>query len=109
MLISHLEYLGFNSDDLARIYTLRARIDVNAVRNYTVAIPMTAFLTRRVRYQDAPEICFLKLQRELRACADDTLASHFEISDAELEDYRSTHSGKPAPRKPRAPVVVPAS
>ncbi len=109
MQISHLEYMGFSSVGSARVYNLRVRLDAQHARDCTVAIPMAAFLSGRVRYQDAPEVCFLKLQRELRACTHETLAAHFEISDAELDEYRSAHSGKPAPRKPRAPVVPPAS
>lgn len=102
---SHVEYLGFKSSESGRVYSLRVRKG-NAVQELTVAIRNEAFLAHRVRFQDAPDICFHKLQSELAAAGGPPLASHFEITDSELEAYRAAHAPKPSTRKPK--VTPPA-
>jgi hypothetical protein len=67
-----------------------------------LSIPNQAFDSRRVRYQDAPDICSHKLHRELAASENHPADSHFELSDAELDDYRVSHMHKP-PKYPYAP------
>ena len=60
-----------------------------------MAISNEAFLSGRVRYQDAPEICFLKIRRELAAHEDGTLlARDHQMTDQELEEYRISHTPK---------------
>ncbi|MGH9322742.1 MAG: hypothetical protein ACRD3V_23010 [Vicinamibacteria bacterium] len=104
---AHVEYLGFKSVDGTREYALRVRVPGNQDRDFTLVIANEAFLANRVRYQDAPEICFLKLQRELLACPEGTHpARKLKVTDAELEEYRVAHSPKQRmPRlKPRGPA-----
>ena len=72
-------------------------------REFTLTIANDAF-TGRVRFQDAPEICSLKLRRELAAEETDPAKTpaklRFQISEAEIEEYRMAHS-------PRLRRVVP--
>jgi hypothetical protein len=96
------EYLGFTVDETSRIYSLRVRKEGGA-HDFTVAIANRAFLTKRVRYQDAPEICFLKLERELSECDDAMPEPHLQVTDAELDEYREAHTKKPPPRRPKWP------
>jgi hypothetical protein len=92
---SHVEYLGFKAHKSTREYALRVRSLGEDVRDYTLVIDNNAFLTNRVRYQDAPEICFLKLQRELDSCANGREpARTLKVTDADLEEYRVAHSPK---------------
>jgi hypothetical protein len=106
MVSAHVEYVGFTTRGAAREYTLRVRPAAGEPHNFTLAIQNEAFLARRVRYQDGPDVCFLKLQRELAACADGFPASRLSVSDAELEEYRSAHTPKPPQRRPKpAPVT----
>lgn len=100
---AHVEYVGFTSKGPKREYTLRVRSTGGDPHDFTLAISNEAFLARRVRYQDAPEICFLKLQRELAAAASDLPASYLSVSDAELEEYRVAHGPKTPQRRPKAP------
>ncbi len=58
--------MDFTANEASREYRLRVRRGTD-VHHFTVAIPNEAFLAGRVRYQDAPDICFLKLQKELAA------------------------------------------
>ena len=100
-----VEYLGFTSDDTTREYRLRAR-DGGVFHDFIRAIALEAFIAHRARYQDAPEICFLKLQRELAECDGTLPDAYVGITDAELEEYRTAHAPKPPRRraKPAPPT-----
>jgi hypothetical protein len=100
------EYKGFTVNEATREYTLRVTTLGAEARDFTVAIPNHAFLARLVRYQDAPGICFLKLQRELALCPD-LAAARLTVTDAELEEYRVANA--PPPSKPRPKYPVPSS
>lgn len=96
----HVEYLGFSTEGKTRAYRLRAR-DGSETHDFVRAIPLEAFTTRRARYQDAPEICFLMLQHELAACAGTMPDAYLDVTDAELEAYRTAHAPKPSQRRPK--------
>jgi hypothetical protein len=101
---AHVEYVGFRARETTREYTLRVKQAAGAIDDFTLAIANEAFITHRVRYQDGPDICFLKLQRELAALDGALPASYLNITDAELEEYRAAHAPKPPQRRPRPPV-----
>jgi hypothetical protein len=93
---AHVEYLGFKAQKKTREYSLRVREVGAEVRDFLVVIDIDAFLSNRVRYQDAPEICFLKLQHALDACPEGKEpARTLRVTDADLDDYRVAHSPKP--------------
>lgn len=98
------EYLGFTVDEKSRRYRLRVCQASGDERIYTVTIANRAFLEQRVRYQDAPAICFLRLERELLACGDSQPASHLRITDTELAEYREAHTKKGPALRPRPEV-----
>ena len=89
-----VEYRGFQSKTLVREYLFSVRQTAMEPREYALTIPNEAFCSHRARYQDAPEICSLSLRRELAAHANYLAETHFSITDAELDDYRSTHKLK---------------
>jgi hypothetical protein len=101
---ARVEYVGFTVGELEREYTLRVWAASGAAHDFQVAIANEAFLTRSVRYQDAPEVCFIKLNRELLACGDALPALRLAVSRAELEEYRTAHAPKPAKRRPKPPI-----
>ena len=103
---THVEYVGFKAKGPTREYTLLLRRPDDASLTFTLIIPNEAFLSRRVRYQDGPEICFLKLQRDLLACSEGLPAARLTVTDADLESYRTAHAPKPTHRRPKPPVVV---
>lgn len=90
----HVEYVGFTTGNSAREYRLRTQ-DGGVSRDFVLAISLEAFVARRARFQDAPEICFLKLQHELAACEGKLPDAYLTITDSELEEYRAAHSPKP--------------
>jgi hypothetical protein len=94
----HVEYVGFTTETNSRDYCLRAQ-DGAVSHNFVRAIPLEAFIARRARYQDAPEICFLKLQRELAAGSGTLPDAYLSITDLDLEEYRAAHAPKPPNRR----------
>ena len=98
MVATQVEYVDFKATEAVREYRVRVRRGAD-VQDCTIAIPNEAFLSGRVRYQDAPDICFLKIQRELAAGEEGVLpAQALRMTDEELEEYRISHTPK-APRR----------
>ena len=64
---------------------------------YFVTIPNAAFIEHRVHYQDAPDICSLRLHRELGSQTEHPLSTRFSITDAELAAYEDAHTLKSKP------------
>jgi hypothetical protein len=99
MVTAHVEYLAFTAGEATREYHLRVRRGTE-FHDFTVAIPNEAFLSGRVRYQDAPDICFLKLQREIAAREDESLPDQaLSMTDQELEEYKIAHTPKSPGRR----------
>ena len=90
-----VEYMGFESKENGREYNFQVRYGAGEVRDFTLTIPNEAFTSNRVRYQDAPDLCSLKLRRELMANANHPSKANFLITDSELDDYRSGHYKSP--------------
>jgi hypothetical protein len=89
-----VEYRDFTAGEATRVYHLRVRRG-GEIHDFTVAIANEAFLHGRVRYQEAPDICYLKLQREVATCGEDGLpARALSMTDQELEEYRVAHAPK---------------
>ena len=99
-----VQYVGFEVQRLVRMYKFLVREAETAPREFTLAIANEAFSSRRARFQDAPDICSLKLHIELANSANHPLMSQFRISDAELDVYSTAHWKKsqrsPFSRKP---------
>ena len=93
-----MQFVGFESQQMAREYTFTVRETSGELREFTITITHEAFRQGRIRFQDGPGVSSLKLRRELETHENHPPESHFQITDAELEDYRSTHSPRKAPR-----------
>lgn len=87
-----VQFLGFEVKALAREYIFTVRESSTERREFTFAISNEDFDGHRVRYQDAPDVCSAKLQRELAIHANHPPGTYYQISEADLEDYRNTHS-----------------
>lgn len=90
-----VQYIGFQVNHLVREYTFAVLETATEPLHYTLTIANEAFVSRRVRYQDAPDICSLKLHRELDAHANHPPTTSFCVSDTELAIYQDA-------RKPKA-------
>jgi hypothetical protein len=95
-----IRYLGFECTSEGRRY--RLSVDgPGEPRVFTMTIANAAFTARQARFQDAPDLCFARLQRELVSNAELPGGSTFVITPAELDDYRDTQLRKSPDRKTR--------
>jgi hypothetical protein len=92
-----LQYVGFETRGAVREYTFTRRGSGGESCEYFVTIANAAFVAHRVRYQDAPDICSLRLQREFAIRSDHLPSARFSITDAELADYMEAHTPKTKP------------
>jgi len=97
-----VQYVGFETKLLVREYTFAVREVPCDTLYYKVSIANEAFISHRVRYQDAPDICSLRLHQELDTHANHPPTTHFNVTDAELAIYRD-HLPKPLGRFERRP------
>src|SRR3984893_945110 len=91
-----VQFVGYEVSPLVREYRFTVRESKNEPREFTLTIANASFDHRRARFQDAPDICSLRLRRELAADANHAANTHFEITDQELDDYRGRHTPKPS-------------
>ena len=98
-----VQYVGFKAKLLVREYSFIVRRASNETSEFTLSIGNEAFGSRRVRFQDAPDICSLRLHRELAAFGNHPPQAHYRISETDLDDYRSTHAPRVSgyPYKPK--------
>ena len=98
-----VQYVGFKVKPVFREYSFIVRDAQTEAREFTFTISNAAFDSHRVRYQDAPDICSIKLRRELAAALNHPPGTHYPITESELDDYRDSHFSKskksPYPRK----------
>lgn len=91
------QYVGFETKGADREYTFTLRGTGGESAEYFVAIASAAFVARRVRYQDAPDICSARLYREFSSNGAHPPSTRFCITDAELSDYKDAHAPKSKP------------
>ena len=95
-----IRYLGFECTSEGRAY--RLRVDgTGEPRLFTVTILTAAFDTRKARFQDAPELCFARLQRELATNAERADGLQFVITPDEIDEYRDAQLRRSPDRKTR--------
>jgi hypothetical protein len=92
----NVQYVGFKSKTIVREYSFLLRESSIEPREIVFTILNEAFCSHGLRYQDAPDLCSLKLHREMANSADEPLKTHYRISGTELDDYRVSHSPKAA-------------
>ena len=90
----NVQYVGFEAKTLVREYSFIVRRALNETSEFTLTIGNEAFRSRGVRFQDAPEICSLRLHRELAVFGNHPPRAHYRISETDLDDYRTAHAPK---------------
>jgi len=98
-----VQYVGFRATALVREYTFAVSEGPCDTLHYTLTIANEAFGSHRARYQDAPEICSLRLHHEWDAHANHPPTTHFRVTDAELASDRDARLSKPLRRFQRPP------
>ncbi|MFZ0818731.1 MAG: hypothetical protein WAM91_01585 [Candidatus Acidiferrales bacterium] len=84
-----VQYTGFKAQGHVREYNFTVRETTTEQRDFTLSISNEAFTEHRARYQDAPDICSIRLRRELAATANHPAEMKFCVGDAELTEYYS--------------------
>jgi hypothetical protein len=92
----NVQYVGFEAKTLVREYSFLVRRASSETREFAITIVNEAFTSHRLSYQDGPQICSLKLHRELGTFSNDPPQTHYRISEAELTEYRDSHAPKAA-------------
>lgn len=95
-----MRYMGFESTSVGREYTLRVDGE-GEPRVFVFVISHAAFSAKEARFQDAPDLCFAKLQREILGEAAPVPGSRFVLTSQDLAHYRETQTKRPPERKPR--------
>jgi|SRR4030088_991614 hypothetical protein len=88
-----VRYMGFEAKRLTREYTFNVS-EAGEEREFRLNIANEAFISRRASYQDAPGICAHRLQVELTTFSNHPPETRYEITGAELDDYRGARSPK---------------
>jgi hypothetical protein len=89
-----VQFVGFEAKALVREYNFHVKQASREIREFTLTIVNEAFNSRRVRYQDAAEICSLRLHRELATYSNYPPLTHYRISEIDLDEYRNAHPPK---------------
>ena len=90
----NIQYVGFQPKAIVREYRFLLRESSIAPHEIKFTILNEAFRSHGLPYQDSPDLCSLKLHRELAKSVDDPLKTRYRISGTELDDYRDSHSPK---------------
>jgi len=89
-----MEYMGFTSTTQGREYAFHVRFSPQDSRDYILTITSEAFRSHRVSYQDGPNVCSLRLKRELTANPDTPTGTSFLIEEKEIDDHKLTHTSQ---------------
>jgi hypothetical protein len=93
-----VRYVGFRTTDDGREYTCRVN-DGLGQRSFVLFIGHKAFASREARFQDAPDLCCARLERELVADPDLLDGSRLSLTAQELLDYRNVREHRVPGRK----------
>ena len=92
----NVQYVGFTSKPMVREYSFMVRESPIDSQEITFTILNEAFTSRRLSFQNGPDICSLKLHRALADLANNPLKMHYRISETELNAYHDSHAPKAA-------------
>ena len=99
----NVQYVGFTAKATVREYSFLVRETAIDSHEITFTILNEAFTSHRLSLQNGPDICSLKLHRELADSSNGPLQTHYRISETELDAYRDSHTSGSAkglyPRK----------
>ena len=99
-----VQYVESRTTTRGREYTLRA-LGAAEPRMFTLLIPGEAFSSHTIRFQDGPDLCFRRLQRELTADPDLLPDDGMVLTAEEIGDYRAGREQPANERRRRSPDV----
>lgn len=96
-----IRYMGFECTKDGRAYRLRVE-GTGEARLVTITIPTAAFASRKARFQDAPELCYARLQRQLTDDPAFEDGLELVLTLEEMDAYREAQQSRSPDRKARA-------
>ena len=96
-----MTYLGFRATPQGREYRVQVQ-GTEATRVFVLFIAHATFASGEARFQDAPDLCYAKLRRELLADPELVPGDSLVVTPQELVDYRVEH--RPAANRRRGPA-----
>lgn len=95
-----VRYLGFEITGEGREYSLQVTNGLEP-RTFVLLVTHEAFASRQARFQDAPDLCYRKLGRELVTDPDLVPGTRLQLTTEELLDYRDAREQAAPGRKRR--------
>jgi hypothetical protein len=93
-----IQYLGFHLKPRGREYLYLVVDPKSQNREFTYTITNQLFVEKSLPYQDAADLCYQKLRKDLDLeTPDQPLPRHSTLSDQELKEYCEKH--RPAKRR----------
>ena len=84
----NIQYVGFRVTATARVYDFHVIDSLEEHRAFAVQVKTEAFRSTTLKYQQGPEICFLRLKRALAAETTGTPAlRQLKIEATDIQDY----------------------
>jgi hypothetical protein len=95
-----IRYLGFEATGQGRQYAFQVEGEPGP-RVFRFVIPHAAFARRSARFQDAPDLCFSRLQRDLEQDAGLVPGPSRVLTEVDLAEYRDRQVKHGTQRKRR--------
>ncbi|MGE5327244.1 MAG: hypothetical protein ACM3NO_09420 [Deltaproteobacteria bacterium] len=87
-----IQYLGFQLKPQGRDYLYLVVNQKTEKREFTFTISNQSFVQKRMPYQDAADLCYQKLRRELDLeTPEQPVPSHSTLTNQELQEYLEKH------------------
>lgn len=89
---SQIQYLGFQLKPRGRDYLYLVLSKNTENREFTLTISNQSFVEKRMPYQDAADLCYQKLRKDLDfETPEQPLPRHATLSDEDLDEYLEKH------------------
>jgi hypothetical protein len=99
-----LRYLGTIAKPEHTEYGFQIENPDKSVRLLVLTIASSAFLTRQLMVQEAPDLCYQKVLAYLRDAAAGPSEDNILISESDIANYRAFHPTVKAHGKTRQPI-----
>lgn len=105
----YIQYAGFIAAATARIYAFRVAGALQKAREFTIRVRLAAFRPTALKFQEGPQICLARLERELeRETPESSANAHLCIEEQDIQEYvRQRHPRKTLVRGKFSPFFSP--
>ena len=103
-LYPQLRYLGTISKPEHSEYGFQIENPDKTVRLLVLTIANSAFLTRQLMVQEAPDLCYQKVLAYLRETTAGPAEEYIPVSESDIANYRAFHPNVKLHRKTKQPL-----